>query len=113
MRYLALWRPAGAAEESGPPDPAHMAEMGQLVEQMMRRGSLIGTEPLMAKAHGARVERSDGRFKVGEVEGRMAGYAFLSASSREEAIELTKEFMHTAGDGVCELRPILEMGAQS
>ena len=42
----------------------------------------------------------------------MAGYAFLNASSREEAIEFAKQFMAVAGDGVCELRQVLEFGPQ-
>ena len=111
MRFLALWRPAGAVEDTGPPDPAHMAEMGKLVGEMMQRGALIATEPLAARANGARVERSGGTFSVSEEPDRMGGYAFLNAASREEAIEQAKTFMQVAGDGVCELRQIVEMAA--
>lgn len=109
MRYLTIWRPE-AGEEGGTPDPAHMAEMGKLVEEMTKIGSLIATEPLAARANGARVRRSGGQFTVTDEDGRAAGYAFLNAGSREEAIELAKTFMAVAGDGVCELRQILEFG---
>jgi|WetSurMetagenome_2_1015567.scaffolds.fasta_scaffold285319_1 hypothetical protein len=108
MRFLALWRPAGV-EPSGPPDPAHMAEMGKLVDEMMQKGSLIGTEPLAARSSGARVKRSGANYSVSEEPDRMAGYAFLNAASREEAIEQVKVFMQVAGDGVCEIRQIVEM----
>jgi len=32
----------------------------------------------------------------------------LQAKSKEEAIELTKNFLNTAGDGECELRQLYE-----
>jgi hypothetical protein len=107
MRFLALYRPE-SGEEGAPPDPAHMAEMGRFTEDMLRTGSLIGTEPLAQRAQGARVRRSGGAFTVTEETDRMAGYAFLEAASREEAIELAKQFLNVAGDGVTELRQILE-----
>ena len=46
---------------------------------------------------------------VSNEEGRMAGYAFLNANSRDEAIELAKTFLAVAGDGVCEVRQVVEM----
>ena len=109
MRYLVIWRPE-TGEEGGMPDPAHMAEMGKLVEEMTKIGSLIATEPLAARANGARVRRSGDSFTVTDEDTRAAGYAFLQAASREEAIELCKQFQGVAGDGVCELRQILEFG---
>ena len=111
MRYLSLWRPA-SGEEGAMPDPAHMAEMGKLVEEMTAKGSLIGTEPLGMRTLGARVTRKGGVFTVADEGQRMAGYAFLSASSREEAIELAKAFMDVAGDGEVELRQVLEFAPQ-
>jgi hypothetical protein len=109
MRYLVIYRPE-TGEEGGAPDPAHMAEMGQLVEKMTRADSLITTEPLTARAHGARVRKTDGTFSVSDETERAAGYAFLNAASREEAIELCKQFLQVAGDGVTEIRQVMEFG---
>lgn len=111
MRYLALWRPA-AGEEGSAPDPAHMAEMGKLVEEMTAKGLLIKTEPLAARLSGVRVKRSGAGYSIHAEHERMGGYAFLNASSREHAIELAKQFMAVAGDGVCEVRQIVEFGTQ-
>jgi hypothetical protein len=111
MRYLTIWRPA-SGEEGAMPDPAHMASMGKLVDDMTAAGKLINTEPLAAKVAGARVRRSGGQFSVSDKAQRGAGYAFLSAGSREEAIELCKQFMNVAGDGEIELRQVMEFAPQ-
>jgi hypothetical protein len=108
MRFLALYRPA-SGDEGVMPDPAHMAQMGKLVEDMMKAGSLIGTEPLAPRAQGASVRRTGDAYAVSDVDDRIGGYAFLEAASREEAIELAKAFLKVAGDGVSELRQIIDM----
>lgn len=112
MRYLVIYRPE-SGEEGGAPDPAHMAAMGKLVEDMTRIGSLISTEPLKARANGARIRRSSGAFEVTDESQRAAGYAFLRADSRAEAIELCKQFLAVTGDGETELREIMEFGPPS
>jgi len=107
MRYLVIYRPE-AGEEGGQPDPAHMAAMGKLVDEMTRAGSLIATEPLAARSHGGRVRRHGNEFTVADKGERAAGYAFLNANSRDEALELCKSFLQIAGDGVTELRQVIE-----
>ena len=113
MRYLVIYRPE-AGEEGGAPDPAHMAAMGKLVDEMTTIGSLISTEPLRPRANGARIRRSSsGAFEVTDETQRAAGYAFLRADSRAEAIELCKQFLAVAGDGETELREIMEFAPPS
>lgn len=109
MRYLVIYRPE-TGEEGGTPDPAHMETMGRYVEESMRSGVLIATEPLAARDHGARVRMSKGEVTVSNEAERAAGYAFLNAGSREEAIELCKQFLGVCGDGVTEIRQVLEFG---
>ncbi len=109
MRYLVIYRPENG-QEGGMPDPVHIAAMGELVERMTKAGKLIGTEPLGVRARGGRVRRSGDAFEVSDETGRAAGYAFLQADSREEALELCKEFLRCAGDGVTELRQVMEFG---
>ena len=109
MRYLALYR-SEAVDEGATPDPEHMAAMGELIERMMKSGALIDTGPLAPRAQGARVRLSKGKISVTDEDERMSGYAFLEAPSREAAIEMAKEFLRVAGDGVSEIRQIAEMG---
>jgi hypothetical protein len=107
MRYACLYYPA--ASNQGPPSQEHMAAMGALVEQMMKSGSLLVTEPLGAPQSGARVERSRGAFKVDGLTDRAGGYAILQAESRDACIALAKTFLDVAGDGACEIRQIVDM----
>ena len=109
MRYLVIYRPE-TGEEGGMPDPAHMALMGKFVEEMTKAGALISTEPLMARANGARVRLSGGKVTVTDEDQRASGYAFLNANSRDEVIEMATQFLKVAGDGVTEIRQVLEFG---
>lgn len=111
MRFLSIYRPT-ASEEGGAPTPEHMAEMGQLTETWMAKGALLGVEPLTPRDACARVTLSGGAYTVTPEEVRAGGYAVLQAASKEEAIELCKIFLKTAGDGTCELRQILEFAPQ-
>jgi len=108
MRYVGLWRPA--ASNQGPPTEAHMVEMGALVEQMMSKGYLLTTEPLGPPETGAAITRSGDSYTVGALTDRAGGYALLQAGSLEECIEQVKRFLAAAGDGVCEIRQIVDMG---
>ena len=110
MKFLALYRPACEAEHSVPPDPDHMAAMNRLVEESRANGSLISTEPLMARTHCAVVTRSGQGTQVSGVGDRMAGFAMLNASSLEEAVEFAKTFLGVAGEGSCEVRQVMEFG---
>jgi hypothetical protein len=109
MRYLSIYRPT-SGEEGGMPEPAHMEAMGRLVEEMMSKGVLIGTEPLAMRTKCARVELANGEFKVSAETERAGGYAFLNAGSLEEAIEHCKTFLKVAGEGVTEIRQVVEFG---
>ncbi len=111
MRYLSIYRPH-TGEEAGMPNPEHMQAMGRLIEEMTRKGALIGTEPLAPRAACARVQLKDGQFTVTDEPDRAGGYAFLEAGSREEAIELCKMFLQVAGDGVTEIRQVMEFAPQ-
>src|SRR5689334_4513727 len=55
MRYLSIWR---AVERNVPPSPDEIAKMGELIEEMMKKGELIATEGCLPSALGARVRRS-------------------------------------------------------
>jgi hypothetical protein len=96
--------------------------MGKLIEDGMKAGFLLAVEGCMPSATGARVRRSNDRLTVTdgpftESKEVIGGLALLQANSKEEAIELVKDFLRVAGDGECELRQLFEadqnMDAQS
>lgn len=112
MRFLSIYK---TAERGVPPSQEEMAKMGKLIEDGMKAGYLLGTEGCLPSATGARVRLSSGKLTVTdgpftESKEVIGGFALLQASSKEEAIELVRQFLHVAGDGECELRQLYEAG---
>ncbi|HET9308711.1 MAG TPA: YciI family protein [Candidatus Sulfotelmatobacter sp.] len=112
MRFLSIYK---TVERSTPPTQDEMASMGKLIEEGMKAGWLLATEGCLPTALGARVRKSAGKVTVTdgpftESKEVVGGFAILKANSKEEAIELARNFLRIAGDGECELRQIYEPG---
>ena len=110
MKFLSIYK---TVEQSGPPSPEEMAKMGKLVEDGMKAGYLLAVEGCMPSAAGARVRLSNGKLTVTdgpftEAKELIGGLAVLKANSKEEAIEMAKQFIQIAGDGECEIRQLFE-----
>jgi hypothetical protein len=110
MRFLSVYK----SKETGlPPSQEEMARMGALVQEGMKAGYLLAVEGCLPSMSGARVRLADGNVTVTdgpftEAKEVIGGLAILQASSKEEAIELTRQFLRTAGDGECELRQLFD-----
>lgn len=113
MRFLSMIR----INESGNmrPDERLMQEMGKLIDEMTREGTLVRTAGLRPTSEGKRVRlRRGGTLSVldgpfTETKEVIGGYAVLEASSMEQAIELTKRFLRVHGDEwdlECEVRQL-------
>ena len=110
MRFLSIYK---TAERNTPPTQPEMAAMGKLIEGGMKAGWLLATEGCLPTALGARVRRSSSKISVTdgpftESKEVVGGFAILKANSKEEAIELARQFLQIAGEGECELRQIYE-----
>jgi hypothetical protein len=110
MKFLSVYK---SVERGGPPSQEEMAKMGKLVEDGMKAGYLLAVEGCMPSATGARIRRSSDKLTVTdgpftESKEVIGGLALLQANSKEEAIEMVKQFLRTAGDGECELRQLFE-----
>ena len=112
MKYLSIFTPD--AETSGqPPSNERMAEMGALIEEWTKNGTLVNTGALHPISHGGFSVRSEaGKFTVtdgpfAESKELIVGFAILNYESREAAIEGVKQFLKVAGAGVSELRQIM------
>ncbi len=111
MRFLCLYKPSKS--EGTPPTQQEMADMGKLIEEQVKSGTLLATEGCLPSAKGARVRLSGGKYTVTdgpftESKELVAGFALIRANSKEEAIEQVKNFLKVAGDGETELRQIFE-----
>lgn len=115
MRFLSVYK---TVERGVPPTPEEMAKMGKLIEEGMKAGFLLAVEGCLPSATGARVRLSSGNLTVTdgpftESKEVIGGLALLKTSSKEEAIEVAKQFLQVAGDGECELRQLFEAPASA
>jgi hypothetical protein len=107
MRFMMLYKPG--TESDAPPTQQEIQEMGKFIDQMARAGVLIATDGLQPSSKGARDRISDGKFTFidgpfTETKELIAGYAIVQANSKEEAIELAKQFLTVVGEGESEIR---------
>ena len=112
MRFLSIYK---HVERNPLPSPEEMARMGKLIEEGMKAGYLLATEGCLPTALGARVRRSGGNVTVTdgpftEAKEVVGGFAILKANSKQEAIELAKNFLSFVGEGECELRQLYDAG---
>jgi hypothetical protein len=112
MKFLSMYK---SVERNTPPSQEEMTRMGKLIEDGFRAGWLVATEGCLPTALGARVRRSgekvtvtDGPFT--EAKEQVGGFAILRANSKEEAIQMAKQFLQLVGEGECELRQVYEAG---
>jgi hypothetical protein len=110
MRFLSIYK---TVERTTPPTQQEMAAMGKLIEDSMKAGFLLSTEGCMPTALGARVRRTGSKISVTdgpftEAKEVVGGFAILKANSKQEAIEIARQFLSAVGEGECELRQIYE-----
>jgi len=110
MKFLSMYK---SVERGVPPSQEEMARMGKLVEEGFKAGWLLATEGCLPSALGARVRNTSGKLTVTdgpftEAKEVVGGFAILRANSKEEAIQLAKDFLNVVGEGECELRQIYE-----
>ena len=115
MKFLSLYK---SVERNTPPSQEEMSRMGQLIEDGFKAGWLVATEGCLPSALGARVRWTgekttvtDGPFT--EAKELVGGFAILRTNSKEEAIQLAKQFLQVVGEGECELRQVYEEGQAS
>jgi hypothetical protein len=85
-------------ENQGTPPQALMDAMGEFIEKEMNTGRLIDTGGLAPTSMGTRVRLSKGHISAvdgpfSESKEIVGGYAIMEFNSKEEAIEVAKEFM--------------------
>ena len=112
MRYLSMIR----IDEKSAKEPSEqlMQDMGTLIDELTRAGSLISTAGLRPTSEGVRVRLRNGKLSstdgpFTETKEVIGGYAVLEANSMQEALELTRRFLRVHGDEwdiECEVRQL-------
>jgi hypothetical protein len=120
MKYMGFVIPAKPMEQTGPPPQALMDAMGKYIEESFKSGVLIDTGGLAPANESTRVAISGGKLNVTdgpftETKELVGGYAILNCGSKEQAIEVSKQFMQLHIDnwpgweGASEIRQIFGM----
>jgi hypothetical protein len=121
MRFMMLVKATRDSEAGAPPNPELMAAIGRLTEEQLASGKLVAMLDgggLLPSSMGARVRLAGGR--VTAVDGPfteskelVGGYAIMEVASREDALELGRQFMQVHADvmgpsyeGELEIRPL-------
>lgn len=105
MRFLMITNPSEGAPV--PPSTEALAKLGQLVQEMTAAGKLVDTGGMQFPSTGTKVQYEGGKFTVmdgpfAESKEVIAGYAILEVGSKDEALELSRRFYQTMGDGAGE-----------
>lgn len=119
MKCLMLIKHA-ESHRAEPIPQALMDAMGDFVTEGFKSGVLKDTAGLKSTADGFRVRSSGNRLKVTdgpftESKEVVGGYALVEVASREEALEIARQFMELhrvhwpAFEGECEVRPLEDM----
>jgi hypothetical protein len=100
--------------------PAGLYEaMGTFIEDATRSGHFVGGGGLLPTAHANKVRLRGGKITVidgpfTESKEIVGGYALIDAASKEEALDLARQFMELhlkhwpTFEGECEVRPLEE-----
>jgi len=112
MRFLSMIRLD--EKNAGQPSDRLMQEMGKLLDEMTRNGTMISTAGLRPTAEGVRVRWNRGKVSTTdgpftETKEVIGGYAILEAASMKEALEITHRFLAIHADEwnvECEVRAL-------
>jgi hypothetical protein len=112
-RFMAMHK-ADAASEAGVPSTAkELAEMGRLIDEMIRAGVLLTTEGLLPSSRGVRLKFARGKHAVTdgpftESKELIAGYVLVKAASLQEAMSWGPRYAAAVGCHELDLRQLAE-----
>jgi hypothetical protein len=114
MRYLLYTTPSPNVPQA-PPTPELMTEMGQLIEDGFKNGTLVATGAL--DPHVTKIENDNGSFTLTdgpftEAKEAVVGWALVDVKTKDEAIELSKKFWRIVGDGTGVIQRVYDPSEQ-
>jgi hypothetical protein len=117
-RFILLLKSDSIAEAGAPHDQAVFAEMGVLMEDVIKTGALLGGGGLKPSSTGTRLRVVDGQRNLvdgpfTETKELIAGYCILQLASRAEAVEFAQRWLviHAkvgATDSEIEIRELMD-----
>jgi hypothetical protein len=112
MKFLMTYEQKTPA---APPTPEKMAAIAAFGQEMTKAGVLIMTGGLQRSTKGVRVQLSGKEFTVtdgpfAETKEFIDGFALIEVKSKDEALEVARQFMMIAGDGHGEVLQVFQNG---
>ncbi len=115
MKVMVLVKANAESEAGQMPSEKLISEMMAFNEQLVKAGVLLAAEGLTASSHGKRVRFEGSRRTVldgpfAETKELLAGFWLWQVRSMDEALEWAKRIPNPEGegDGVIEIRPVIE-----
>jgi hypothetical protein len=114
MRFMLIANADRNSEAGLPPDPRLMAAIGQMTQEMVDSGKVVGFGGLLPSATGAAVRVANGQVTVtdgpfAETKEIVGGFVIVDVASKEEAVEMARRFWQVHADI---LGPSYEGGGQ-
>ena len=117
-RFILLLKADALSEAGAPPKEEVLAKMGELMEEGVRTGTLLGGEGLKPSSTGARLRVKGGKRTTvdgpfTESKELIAGYVVLQLPSLDEAVEFAKRWLAVhalvgVAEGEIEVRELME-----
>ena len=103
MRFMLMAKATPLSESGQMAKPELMEAVGKLSERLVKNGTLVSGGGLMPTSFGGRVNLAKGKVTVtdgpfAEIKEVVAGFVIVDVKSREEAVEISREFMQIHGD---------------
>jgi hypothetical protein len=98
MRFMLIAHGDKNFEAGVPPDPQLMMAIGQLSQEMTKKGVLVSQGGLGPTALGAKLELKNGTVTVKdgpftEAKEIVGGFAIVDVKSKDEAVQMGREFL--------------------
>jgi hypothetical protein len=102
-----------AQSNIAPPTPEKMAAIAKYSDDNVKKGIVLMTGGLQRPTKGTHVKMADGAFSVtdgpfAETKELIDGFALIRADSLQHAIDIAREFMGIAGDGIGEILQVFD-----
>jgi hypothetical protein len=122
MQFMLITHANKDSEAGVPPSPELIAAIGKMAEEGYKSGKIVATGGLLPSKAGVRMKLSGGKITATdgpftESKELIGGFAIANLASREEALEMCRNFMNVhaqvLGPGYemsCEVRPMYEPG---
>jgi hypothetical protein len=109
MKFLMTYE----AAPNHAPTPETMAAIAAFTQKMAKAGILVMTGGLQRPTKGTRIKLASGDFTVtdgpfAETKELIDGFALVEVKSKEEAIDVARQFMKIAGDGQGEILHVFD-----